>query len=58
MALFQQLESFLLKYNTDTVMYTTKDDINNNSLPPKLFDTFLSHARLVQLFQPYSSVVY
>jgi len=45
MALYQLLESFLLKYNSDTLMYTTKDDKDNNCLPPKLFDTFLSHAR-------------
>ncbi|XP_025417706.1 tubulin polyglutamylase TTLL5 isoform X2 [Sipha flava] len=44
MEIFQLLESFLLKYNYDTVMYTAHES-TSNCLPHKLFNLFLSRAR-------------
>ncbi|XP_026816161.1 tubulin polyglutamylase TTLL5 [Rhopalosiphum maidis] len=43
MEILQLLESFLLKYNYDTVMYTTQET-TKNCLPHKLFNLFLMHA--------------
>ncbi|XP_016662328.1 tubulin polyglutamylase TTLL5 [Acyrthosiphon pisum] len=43
MEILQLLESFLLKYNYDTVMYLTPET-TKNCLPHKLFNLFLTHA--------------
>ncbi|VVC24133.1 Hypothetical protein CINCED_3A024498 [Cinara cedri] len=44
MEVFQLLQSFLFKYNYDTVKYTTQDN-TKNCLPHKLFNLFISLAR-------------